>query len=75
VNGDAIAVIPELVEGTDIKEPRFINISGSARKLAFNPNTFNIFLLSMCRLCAAIGDFEYLQEDTQTKDQRCIAYT
>jgi len=49
VNGDAVAVVPEIVEGTDIKNPRFINISGAARKLAYNPNTLNIFLLSMCR--------------------------
>jgi hypothetical protein len=36
VNGDAIAVIPEAVEGTDVKVPRFVNMSGVARKLAYN---------------------------------------
>ena len=33
VNGDTIAVIPEMLEGSDIKVARFVNISGVARKL------------------------------------------
>ncbi len=34
VNGDAVAVIPESVEGSDFKIARFVNISGIARKLS-----------------------------------------
>ncbi len=34
VNGDAVAVIPESVEGTHLKIARFVNMSGIARKLS-----------------------------------------
>ena len=34
VNGDTIAVIPELLEGSQTKVARFINMSGIARRLS-----------------------------------------
>lgn len=49
LEGDAIAVIPQLLEDESMSEPRFINMSGIARKFASIPNTLNIFIMSMCR--------------------------
>jgi hypothetical protein len=49
-DGDAIAVIPDIHAGSDVKVPRFINMSGLARKFASIENTINIFILSMCRV-------------------------
>ena len=48
-DGDAIAVVPEIQPEAENKVPRFINMSGLARKFASIENTINIFLLSMCR--------------------------
>jgi hypothetical protein len=48
VEGDAIAVIPEINGGQ--AEAHFINMSGIARKFASKKYTLNIFLCSMCRL-------------------------
>ena len=48
-DGDAIAVIPELVPDVENKVARYINMSGLARKFASRDNTLKIFILSMCR--------------------------
>lgn len=49
-NGDAIAVIPETsLEDPKIKVPRYINMSGIARKFAAKKNTFTLIIASMCR--------------------------
>ena len=50
LDGDAIAVVPQQQDKGSIYEPRFINMSGVARKFASIPNSVNIFILSMCRL-------------------------
>ena len=47
--GDAIAVITELDKDGNIV-PRFINLSGMARKFAECKHTISIFILSMCRV-------------------------
>lgn len=53
LNGDAIAVIPQYnstdAKSNGIKEPRFINLSAFARKLAGCKHTINIFLIGSCR--------------------------
>ena len=48
VDSDAIAIIPEKIEGKLV--PRFLNMSGYARKFADKPYSLNIFIMSMCRI-------------------------
>jgi hypothetical protein len=50
VDGEAIAVIPEIDKKTKEGQLRFINMTGIARKFASKEYSLNIFLLSMCRL-------------------------
>ena len=50
VDGEAIAVIPEVEKGSNEGQLRFINMSGIARKFSSKEYSLNIFLLSMCRL-------------------------
>ena len=54
-NDDAIAVIPEFSsqdqgDSVEVKDMRFINMSGLARKFASIDHSINIFIMSMCRV-------------------------
>ena len=81
--GDAVAIIPQKTLNPETKtffyKPRFINMSGFARKLASNDFSVNIFLMSMCRLIHRYGnnDESYLQqlnEDTQSSEAKYEGY-
>ncbi len=61
-DGDAIAVIPEIQPEALNLVPRFINMSGLARKFASVENTINIFLLSMCRVSPPNSYLEELEK-------------
>ena len=68
-DGDAIAVIPEIQPEALNLVPRFINMSGLARKFASIENTINIFLLSMCRVSPQNSYLEELEKQNKNKGE------
>lgn len=61
-DGDAIAVIPEFSDDkTEVKNARFINMSGLARRFAGINYTLNIFILSQCRIYLSEEDIHKIK--------------
>jgi len=75
VDGDAVAIIPEKTEGEF--KPRFLNMSGYARKFASKSNSINIFIMSMCRLKnfkLTEPFYSRVEENTQGKHEKYSGY-